>query len=242
MSSLIVKEFKTVVSTNDILKEKDLRNLDQGYCVLAEEQTRGRGQRGKQWHAQKGLNLLCSILLKPNCVPSEQFELLQVVSLSIQQCLKEFTGRDCKIKWPNDILYEGQKLAGMLLENFIQDGRLISIAGIGINVNQERFPDFRPEATSMKRLSGDIFEVKSVLVALYQAVEHYLKFLPKEGRLLKRAYDQQLYARGETHDFETAKGEYLVAEVVGVDQLGRLILIHQGKPRAFLFGEIRWLF
>lgn len=230
-------------STNDELKQLDFNTLPTGYCILAHFQTQGKGQRGKQWQSNYGLNLTFSFLLKDTEIPpSHQFKLLQCVSVSVLKTVEKLLGVEAKVKWPNDIMVNGQKICGILIENFIQGGKLNSIVGIGINVNQMDFADYLPQPTSLRRLSGEMYDVKLVLSLLEHEMARNLQLLSPRESSLEQSYRKHLYALGEVHDFETSEGEYMVAEVIGVDHFGRLVLNSNGKLRAFLNGEIRWLF
>lgn len=238
---LIEKE--EVGSTNDELRKLDFDQLPTGYCILAHFQTQGKGQRGKQWMSNYGLNLMFSFLLKDTEIPpSHQFKLLQCVSVSVLRTIEKLTGKEAKVKWPNDIMVDGKKVCGILIENFIQAGKLNSIVGIGINVNQIQFPDYRPQPTSLSLLTRETFDIKLVLSLFEHEIRKSLELLSPRESALESNYRKCLYALGEMHDFETSEGEYMVAEVIGVDHFGRLVLNSNGVLRAFLNGDIRWLF
>lgn len=238
-----LKELDKVDSTNNYIRALDFKLTPNGYCVLADYQDFGKGQRGKVWKSDSGLNLTFSFFLKTDSIPpSNQFTLLQLVSLSVCHTIGKLTDLKPSIKWPNDIMIGKKKMAGILIENFIQSGHLNSIIGIGLNVNQTTFESFSPEATSLKALTGDYFNLKLILSLFeHEFIKLYEKLGSNESQL-ESEYRNKLYAQGQIHDFETANGEYLVAEVIGVDRFGRLILNVDGHPKAFLNGEIRWLF
>lgn len=240
---LILKEVDVIDSTNNALRKLDFDRIPNGYCIVAEYQNAGKGQRGKVWNTQPGQNLTFSFYLQnKNLPPSHQFKLLQSVSLAVKNTAQKLLGKEVRIKWPNDIMVGNKKLAGILIENFIQGGTLNSIVGIGINVNQKTFPRFSPAATSLFLESGENFNTKLVL-SLFE--HEFAKLYAKSGpdQLdLEKDYRNSLYSLAGMHDFETKEGEYLVAEVIGVDRFGRLILNVDGHPRAFLNGQISWLF
>ena len=240
---LRLKEVESVGSTNDELRKLDFDHTPSGYCLLAYHQSQGKGQRGKNWASNYGQNLTFSFLLKDTEIPpSMQFKLLQCVSVALLRTIEKLIGKAPKVKWPNDIMVNGQKICGILIENFIQGGKLNSIVGIGINVNQIEFPDFLPPATSLKLVTRDYFDIKQVLALFESELAGCLRDLKPRSNHLESQYRAALYALGEHHDFETARGEYMVAEVIGVDGFGRLVLSNNGQPKAFLNGEIRWLF
>jgi len=135
---------KEVDSTNNFLKDlvSNSKPLMEGTVIMAENQFAGRGQQQNGWFTEAGKNLTFSLLLKPHFLDiADQFDMVRVISLGVFDALEPLVGKKLKIKWPNDIYYGDHKLGGILIENLIQAGQIRnSIIGIGINVNQERFP------------------------------------------------------------------------------------------------------
>jgi BirA family biotin operon repressor/biotin-[acetyl-CoA-carboxylase] ligase len=152
MSNIKTLFYNELTSTNDTLRE--LRNNEEashGTAIMAGFQNKGKGQSGNEWHSLPNKNMLLSVFVKPKQLEIENsFLLSMVVSLSILKVLHKFEV-SAQIKWPNDILVNCQKICGILIENSLV-GNLISdsIIGIGLNVNQEKFPKFNPTATSLK--------------------------------------------------------------------------------------------
>ena len=232
---------RSVDSTNDSLKRENLQLIESGHGICAEEQLKGRGQREKRWVSSRGDNLLYSFVLKNTGLsPGEQPRLLQVTALSICNMVEELIGIKPSIKWPNDIIVNNRKLAGILIENFIQAGGITSVIGTGINCNQMEYPNFEPPAISLKMISEEHYSIMQVLSAFQYSFKTELKGI-HDSALTKR-YTQYLYGLGEIRDFETSAGEYIVAEVIGIDLLGRLVLMVDGHPRAFLNGSLKWHF
>ncbi len=238
-----LKELDVIDSTNNYLRNLDFKRLPNGYCVLADFQTNGKGQRGNVWKSHAGENLTFSFFLKDtNIPPSDQFKLLQLISISVLNTINRLTGLQAKIKWPNDIMIGKQKIAGILIENFIQSGTLNSVIGIGINVNQMVFENYSPKPTSMRKLTGEYFNLKLVLSLFeHEFSKLHDSLTPVYGQL-EQEYRSHLYALGEMHAFETKCGSFMVSEVIGIDRFGRLIVNANGNPTAFLNGELRWVF
>ncbi|MBI3143532.1 MAG: biotin--[acetyl-CoA-carboxylase] ligase [Bacteroidetes bacterium] len=238
-----VTELESTHSTNDYLKSMDLASLPAGFCVVAHYQTAGRGQRQKQWLSLPGQNLTCSFLLKGlGLKPTQQIALLKAVSLSVKHCVADLTGATVRIKWPNDIMVGREKIAGLLIENFIQAGDLVSVVGLGLNVNQARFPAFCPQATSLCRVSGHHHPLPQVLLAVEYQLAHSLAIMKSSRHILDQMFASGLYAMGQTHEFESPGQGLFSAVVVGVDALGRLLLQQGEQIRAYLNGEIQWVF
>ena len=136
---------KEVDSTNNFLKNlaSNSKPVIEGTVIMAENQYAGRGQQQNGWFAQPGKNLTFSILFKPHFLAvADQFDLVRAVSLGVFDTFEPLLGAGLKIKWPNDIYHGDQKLGGMLIENMIQGGQIKnSIVVIGLNINQQNFPE-----------------------------------------------------------------------------------------------------
>jgi len=150
-----------VDSTNNFAAQLVSDGLCQnGAIVLADYQTQGKGQRGNEWVSNKGENILMSIVYQPEQLKvSEQIKLNWGTSLAIISFLDDY-GINAKVKWPNDILVENQKIGGILLENHLLNSIVnTSIIGIGVNVNQIDF--YLPYVTSMRNEKKTTFCLKS---------------------------------------------------------------------------------
>ena len=129
-------------STNDVMLQKlKSRQEAEGWVVIANHQTRGKGAGTNSWHDEPGKNLLMSLLLKPTFIKAaDQFLLNELICVSIADALKTCCGIEVKLKWPNDIYVDENKIAGILIENTLRENYLHhSIIGIGININQIKF-------------------------------------------------------------------------------------------------------
>jgi len=145
--------FETIDSTNACTKTLGDAGMEEGAVVLAEFQTTGRGRHGRSWLAQPGQNLLFSVLLRP-AIPKDLSGLLTLyASVAVARAVESMTGCAIECKWPNDLLLNGKKFCGILLENVFQQGELsYSVIGVGINVNQMEFPsELELRATSLAR-------------------------------------------------------------------------------------------
>ena len=145
----------------------------EGTVVLAEEQTGGKGMSGNTWYSEPGHNLLFSIIFYPTFIsPSDAFVLNKICSLALYNALlPHTTGHELRIKWPNDILLNRKKIAGILLRNQVSGTMIRSTtAGIGLNVNQVHFPPkLYRKASSLRSETGIFFDrnilLESVLIA-----------------------------------------------------------------------------
>jgi BirA family transcriptional regulator, biotin operon repressor / biotin---[acetyl-CoA-carboxylase] ligase len=130
--------YDTIGSTNEELK-KIGENLDEISIITTEEQTDGKGRRGRTWYSNKNLGIYTSILLKPNIAMNDAFKVTCVTAIAIVRAIKKFLDLDAKIKWPNDILINNKKISGTLTELSADfDGIHFIVCGFGINVNQSK--------------------------------------------------------------------------------------------------------
>lgn len=237
-----------VTSTNsyatDLLKNV---NLPEGTVVHAANQTHGRGQRGSSWMAEPASNLTASVILKPGFLElQKQFFLYQVMALACYDTLAEILDNgqfDIKIKWPNDLLVNGRKIAGILIENTIHNGRFAwSVAGVGINVNQQAFTA-GTRATSIKLLTGQVFGVQHILERLCRHIEkYYLSLKNNRYAFIQQQYLQHFLGLNSWLDFEV-NGMVKPLMVCGVSDAGLLLLRDEnGDNLEADVKEVKWLY
>ncbi len=161
--------YDSTSSTNDIAAEYARNKQNDGLVVFTEEQTEGRGRAGNKWLSGRADSILCSIVLTENKLPAELLSLLCAVAVA------EAIGKPARIKWPNDIMLNGRKVAGILLESK-SDG--VCIVGIGINCHQkiDSFPDeLQPIATSIDVESRSVTDRVSLARRLLASTDHWLE-------------------------------------------------------------------
>lgn len=213
--------------------------LPEGAVVITPWQTSGRGQRGNVWIAEPGKNLTFSTLLKPVFLhPRQQFYLTMAVALAITDTLAQWD-LPSVVKWPNDILINEKKVAGILIENqIIGDRWTNAVIGIGLNVNQQHFS--LPQASSLLQITGHTFSLEEILNALLLNLEVRYDHLRHSLALLKAHYLNQLYLKNTAHEFESA-GVKFTGMITGVDEAGRLLILQTGQTIAYDLKEIRYL-
>ncbi|WP_418791366.1 biotin--[acetyl-CoA-carboxylase] ligase [Phosphitispora sp. TUW77] len=149
---------ETVGSTNDLAKKLARKGAENGTVVIAEEQTGGKGRMGRTWYSPEGEGLWFSIILRPPISPIEAPKITLVAAVAVTRAIRELTDIEAGIKWPNDILVSGRKLAGILTEMSAEIDRVnYLVVGIGVNVNLDctKLNDGLAEtATSIKQLSS----------------------------------------------------------------------------------------
>lgn len=216
-----------------------------GTVVVTPNQTAGRGQRGNSWESEPGANLTCSVLLRPELKPTEQFILSMVVALSVAQTIEErlrlfIPDVDVVVKWPNDIYVGERKIAGILIENRISPSKIDrSIVGLGINLNQREFFSDAPNPVSMIQLTDAHTDVNEFLNQLLAHIDANIeKYLDGIYETLSDDYKARLYRNdGCVYPFELPDGTPLQASIedVGLDGMLRL-----SDGNAYAFKEIIW--
>jgi len=237
-------------STNQYLQQlcNDKREpISEFTTVTAEFQTAGKGQRGNTWEAEEGKNLLFSFVLYPTFWEARrQFILSQIVSLAIKEELSRWSD-EITIKWPNDIYWRDRKICGILIENDLAGHSIArTIAGIGININQELFRSDAPNPVSLKQITGKEHDRNSILTHILQRIETYYNNQRIEepdaySTEITARYARSLYRRRGLHPYEDANGKFL-ARLLRVEQDGRLILEDEnGQERQYLFKEVQYV-
>lgn len=215
--------------------------IPEGTLVITENQTAGRGQRGNIWTVEKGMNLTFSLVVYPKFIPpKDQFLLSQAVSLGIYDFIRTLKIGEVKVKWPNDIMVNGRKVCGILIENQLVGGTIeLSVIGIGLNVNQTALPV--PTASSLKNFRGFDFDLEEVLEDVCHCVEvRYLQLRNNQWSELREDYRQALYWRDESRTF-FSKGQNFSGMIRGTDEQGRLQLEVKNELRSFDVKEILYL-
>jgi len=221
-------ELKSTESTNlytlNLLKS---RSLEEGSIIYTEEQTGGKGQGNNRWESEPGKNLTATIVLYPGFLkPEDQFMLTKVVSLAVCTMLDNYKlPSRAMIKWPNDIyIYQG-KIAGILINNDITGNNISrSIAGLGLNINQESFGENAPGAVSLKILTGIEYEVKKLLTEWHKSMEHWYEILMNpDFKTLDEAYLERLYRLNQPAEY-IVRGKRMEATILGLAEYGMLML------------------
>lgn len=171
----ILKEFERVASTNDLAFEMAERGEPEGTVILAREQDAGKGRHGRIWYSRAGRGLYLSVILRPGLSTSQVGRLGTAVAVAVQHTLRRFYHLSASIKWPNDILVQGRKLAGILLESrTVSDQLQFVVIGIGLNTNWEREDlegEFRTPPTALNLECGAEIDVDRLLQRLLESLD-----------------------------------------------------------------------
>ncbi len=207
-----------------------------GTTVIADEQTAGQGRQGHTWHSEKSRGLYLSILLQPQqgAAPT----LTMALGLATAEAITTSTGLACDLRWPNDVMINNKKVAGILA----QLTESAAIAGIGINVNHERFPaELAQEATSLCLESGHSHSRERILIELLPAVDRYAALLAERGPdpIVELFSSRSTYATGKR--VVVRQGEsVLQGTTAGLNAAGFLVVRKDdGSDEVILAGGVR---
>ncbi len=228
-------------STNSFLKKKmNNHEIDDFTIVYSQNQFQGRGRTTKKWIGEPNKNIAFSLFKRFKKLELEHlFYLNVIVSISILELLKKYNVRDASVKWPNDIMVKNKKISGILIENTIKKNNLInSVIGIGINVNQEKFPDLIC-ATSIINETGLAVEIDSLATELMKIISSNFKFLELNSNFYLDQYNNKLYNKKQTVVLKNNIDKKKVGKIVKVDLSGNLSIMNEiGKIEYFKENEI----
>lgn len=228
-------------STNDYLQQK-IKNelLEEGSVVVCDFQTQGRGAANNKWESEKNKNLLFSMLLYPDFLEiKKQFIISQVVSLGLVDYLNTITS-GFTVKWPNDIYWQDEKIAGILIENNLRNNFLSeSIIGIGLNINQIKFLSDAPNPVSLKNIMGFDYDLGIVLTDVQKSIfARYLQLLQGGTSRIQKDYKKAMYRNEGFYLYEDKNGVFL-AKIHQVKEEGFLVLETENKEkRQYAFKEV----
>ena len=228
-------------STNDLLRQR-LRSerLPEGTIISTDFQTAGKGQVGNTWESEAGKNLLFSIVLYPEHIEIEkQFIISQIISLAIKNTLEQYTSDIC-IKWPNDIYWKDKKIAGILIENSLQKGKIqFSIIGVGLNVNQTEFISDAPNPVSLAQITGQEYNREEILLQITSEIKKL--YTEMDTDKIHTSYLTSLY-RNHGWNLYRAENETFKAQIAAIKADGMLELkLKDESVRGFYFKDVEFV-
>lgn len=238
----VIKYRAALPSTNTLAMSLLSEGATEGTIVITDDQTQGRGQKGTVWKSSPGENLTFSLILRPQNIEHRLFALTQVVAIALRETILESCpGEEVLIKWPNDILLNKKKVAGVLAESQWEGTSLKgSVIGMGINLNQVSFEEeISHKATSLALETGNMIDKKSLLWNLLDHLEKRITGLYR-GDHPGRTYLSMLYGYQEPVKvrWEDEEGEY---PVLGVNSAGHVAIQLSHGIRHFDLKEIEFI-
>lgn len=233
--------FKTD-STNRVALELGHAGEPEGAVVLAEEQTAGRGRAGRTWHSERGAGIYATLLLRPKLTPVEAPLLTMMAGISAHTAIQAATKLSVDLKWPNDLMSRGKKVGGILTEMHAEPAQVrFVIVGIGINVNQEKFPgDLCGMATSLRLETGRTQSRLELLVRLLREFENdYNRFLTDGGHSVTTRFTAaSSYVSGKRVRVTNGR-ESFTGVTSGLSREGLLQVLRDGGPMiTVMAGEV----
>lgn len=238
-----IHHFFKIDSTNRVAMELGERGEAEGAVVLAEEQTAGRGRAGRTWHSERGAGIYMTLLLRPRLAPVEAPLLTMMAGVVAHAAIEAQTGLRVDLKWPNDLLIGGKKVGGILTEMHAEPSLVrFVIVGLGINVNQVKFPgELGSTATSLRAASGVPQLRAELLVRLLREFEtDYNQFLREGGqRVTERFARVSSYANGKRVQVSSGTGWY-AGTTAGLSPEGLLRVTREdGQTVTVIAGDVR---
>jgi BirA family biotin operon repressor/biotin-[acetyl-CoA-carboxylase] ligase len=238
--------FPSIESTNTYAMLKASKGALHGSVYIAEEQTAGRGRGDHAWHSEPYTGIYVSILLRPQLAAADGLWLSLATGLAVQRAIENVTALVTDIRWPNDVLFKERKVGGILVEMNAGTSRIrYAVIGIGINVNQGKFPaELRSQATSLRLESERQIAREDLLVEMLQCLGGEIDALIQPGNfaaacaeILGRLESKSTWIRGKQVFVDEAGG--YTGVTAGLDDKGFLLVQTGDGLRRVLSGGVR---
>lgn len=230
----------TLTSTNTVLKECARKGTPHGSVCLCEQQTAGRGRLGRAWSSPAESGVWCSVLLRPRLSPEDAPLVTFCAALAMAKAVQSLCALDVRIKWPNDVVLQGRKLCGVLLEmGFDATGSMYVIAGTGLNVRRGAYPEeLADRAIALEEACQP--PERSTLIAVYlNALEELLAAVERGGLSGISAEYRRLSCTLGSEVQVIGTAETFTGVAVDVDAAGALLVrTEKGELRRVLAGDV----
>lgn len=227
-----IRWYPLVDSTNDVARDWAGEGAAEGSVVVADEQTAGRGRRGAVWVCPVGAGLAFSQILRPGMPRALWARLALIAGLAVAKTLEKL-GVAAEVKWPNDVLLDGKKVAGILVES-IDDAVIV---GVGLNVNVVDFPeDIADTATSLLRETGQVMDGRILLEQLALAIRSHAARAETDFPDLLDQLRERCALSGKRVSLWLGS-EALMATVVGIGDHGELLVEREGRTEALMQAD-----
>jgi BirA family biotin operon repressor/biotin-[acetyl-CoA-carboxylase] ligase len=237
-----IEYYEVTDSTNQRIREFAEDGRANGLLAVTEEQTGGKGRRGRTWISPKGSGIWMSLLLRPELEPDQASMVTVVAAVALAKTMTKLTELDVKIKWPNDIVVNKKKVSGILTEmSADMDQIYYIIVGIGINVNTMQFPDeIKNIATSIAIEKGECISRAEFIAEFCAQFERYYEQFLEKGNLsfIQGEYESYLINIGREVKIIKNRKE-MIRKAIGINELGELIVEDEdGKQEVVFSGEV----
>jgi len=233
---------ESVDSTNSLAFKLALEGAAEGTCVVAEGQKTGKGRLSRVWFSPAGKNLYLSAILRPHVHPSRIYPVTFISSLAVSDTIASVAGLEPTLKWPNDVLVNGKKICGTLLELSIEtDVVRFVVVGTGLNINMKEVDEeIKDKATSLYLETKKMYERSFVCGILLSNLEkYYLLFREKSEKEICRIWEERAGIKGKYIEI-TQMGEVYKGISEGVDESGAMLLNIDGQTRKIIAGDVNF--
>ncbi len=235
---------ETVDSTNAFAFKLALSGEPEGACVVAESQDAGKGRLGRKWFSPVGKNLYISVVLRPHIHPSSVYPITFLSSLAVYDAIEELTGIRPSLKWPNDVLINGKKVCGTLIELSTEaDMVRFVIVGIGFNINMQHSEideEIINKATSLSIETKKVYERALVCgILLNHLEEHYRYFRQYGAPGICGVWEERAAIKGKALEINQM-GESYRGVVEGIDLDGAMLLNMDGEVKKIIAGDVNF--
>lgn len=243
-----IRYFRAIGSTNTAAMQAAVQGASEGSLFIAEEQMAGRGRGGHSWHSEARSGIYLSLVLRPKMEPAAALALSLIAGIAVHDAIVQVCKIVPDLRWPNDVLAGGRKVAGILTETSADMQKLHhAVIGVGINVNQSRFPaELAQEATSIAIETGREWPRGTLVVALLESLDRQYRALQSDAakateETVREFAKRSSFVSGATvtvHDGDAAKAQY-TGKTLGLDARGFLQVETASGVRTVLSGGIR---
>ena len=232
-------QLDVVSSTNLYLRKLIIdKSINENILVSTNYQEKGRGQRNNIWESEKNMNILISFLYVHPTNNYDLFKFNMLISLAIYDFLSKYFKTGLKIKWPNDLMINNKKIAGVLVQNI--ESNFKSIIGVGININQKEFKNFSPQATSFSNELNKEFNRNALILELMNNFENYL-INYFQFNDLKNSYMLKIYKFKQQTNFLNNLKQFK-GEIMNFNSSGEIIIKRGDEFLSFKNGEVKMIF
>lgn len=233
--------YQQTTSTNDRAMALAANQLPEGTVITAEHQTHGRGRRERNWISKAGTNLLFSLLFRPPWIAEQASLITLLMAVAVANSIRQKTGLSARIKWPNDVMVQGAKVAGILTEMQAQADKIdFVVCGVGINVNSMPVRAVRTPTISLARALGKKVERLPLLRHILEELERlYQEALSSGTDGIVQVWQTLSWLQGKVVTLRQPHGEHVTGTVMGIDETGALLLRQDtGLIKRVVSGEI----
>jgi len=232
--------YPCIDSTNRAARALALQEGTNGWIVLADEQSAGRGRLDRTWESQAGEDILASIIVYPHLPPSDMFQLTMITSIAIVQAIERICAVSCGIKWPNDIFLNGKKLCGILSEGQVGDQVQFMVIGLGLNVNSSMAgrKELSSTAISLRDATGRQHDRNALIIAIIENFNRLYASAGRDAERIKCLWEK--HAMMLDHKVSIHSDDNVISGIAcGIMPDGRLILRESsGREHLIVCGDL----